>query len=162
MKDPKHHFITKAIKRLRIYLTKRKRLMAQAQDLQRQLAEAWRDKAQLEEELADNRNGWAVCAEGYRQLEEKNEGLREVLKASYSLEMLLDALGARHSLRDAGPDLESLSEALNPFREELEALLKGGECEHPNAVSAINEVIKSGMYCPDCKCLFAGGDDETK
>lgn len=50
MKDPEHHFITKAINRLRIRLTKKKRLMAQAQDLQRQLAEAWREKAQLEAE----------------------------------------------------------------------------------------------------------------
>ena len=76
MKDPGHHFITKAINRLRIRLTKKKRLMAQAQDLQRQLAEAWREKDHLEAELADNRNGWAVCAEGYRQLEAENETLR--------------------------------------------------------------------------------------
>lgn len=50
MKDPEHHFITKAINRLRIWFSKKKRLMLQAQDLQRQLAEAWRDKAQLEAE----------------------------------------------------------------------------------------------------------------
>jgi len=50
MKDPEHHFITKAIKRLRIWFSQKKRLMAQAQDLQRQLAEAWRDKTQLEDE----------------------------------------------------------------------------------------------------------------
>ena len=47
MKDPEHHFITKAINRLRIRLTKKKRLMAQAQDLQRQLAEAWRENETL-------------------------------------------------------------------------------------------------------------------
>jgi hypothetical protein len=41
----------------------------------------------------------------------------------------------------------------------LDALLKRGECEHANAVSAINEVIQSGMYCPDCKCVFAGEND---
>lgn len=50
MKDPEHHFITKAINRLRIWFSKKKRLMLQAQDLQRQLAEAWRDKAQLKAE----------------------------------------------------------------------------------------------------------------
>lgn len=50
MKDPEHHFITKALKRLRIWFSKKKRLMLQAQDLQRQLAEAWREKAQLKAE----------------------------------------------------------------------------------------------------------------
>ena len=52
MKDPERHFITKAIKRLRIWFSQKKRVMAQAQDLRRQLAEAWREKAQLEEETA--------------------------------------------------------------------------------------------------------------
>lgn len=50
MKDPERHFITKAIKRLRIWFSKKKRLMLQAQDLQRQLAEAWQDKAKLKAE----------------------------------------------------------------------------------------------------------------
>jgi len=30
-----------------------------------------------------------------------------------------------------------------------------GECSHPNAVSAVNKVIMSGLYCPDCKCLIS-------
>lgn len=47
MKDPEHHFITKASKRLRIWFSKKKRLMLQAQDLQRQLAEAWRENETL-------------------------------------------------------------------------------------------------------------------
>ena len=29
------------------------------------------------------------------------------------------------------------------------------ECKHPNAVSAKNEVISGGMYCPDCGALLA-------
>ncbi len=53
MKDPEHHSITKAIKLLRIWLTRKKRLMVQAQDLQRQLAEAWRDKDQLEADVEE-------------------------------------------------------------------------------------------------------------
>ena len=50
MKDPEHHSITKAIKLLRIWLTRKKRLMVQAEDLQRQLADAWREKDQLKAE----------------------------------------------------------------------------------------------------------------
>ena len=52
MKDPEQHFINKAIRILRIWFSKKKRLMSQAQDLQRQLAEAWREKDQLEAENA--------------------------------------------------------------------------------------------------------------
>jgi len=61
MKDPEQHFITKAIKRLRKRLTKKKRLMLQAQDLQRQLTEAWWDKDQLEAEndVLKRENCWA-------------------------------------------------------------------------------------------------------
>ena len=29
------------------------------------------------------------------------------------------------------------------------------ECEHSNAVSATNEVVKSGYFCPDCNGIFA-------
>ena len=39
----------------------------------------------------------------------------------------------------------------------LDALLTAEEqeCEHSNAVSAINEVVKSGYFCPDCNGIFA-------
>jgi len=64
-------------------------------------------------------------ADEVAQLEAENEDAWNVIKAAYSLEMLLDALGARHSLRDAGPDLDSLTKALEPFEKRLEALLTG-------------------------------------
>ncbi len=35
------------------------------------------------------------------------------------------------------------------------AALETDECAHPNAVSAKNEVVESGMYCPDCQTIFA-------
>lgn len=50
VKDSEQYFINKAIRSLRIWFSKKKLLMSQAQDLQRQLAEAWRDKEQMEAE----------------------------------------------------------------------------------------------------------------
>lgn len=40
---------------------------------------------------------------------------------------------------------------------ELDKALAGGvdECEHPNAISAKNEVVESGLYCPDCRTLIS-------
>lgn len=52
VKDSEQYFINKAIRSLRIWFSKKKLLMSQAQDLQRQLAEAWREKDQLEAENA--------------------------------------------------------------------------------------------------------------
>jgi len=42
-------------------------------------------------------------------------------------------------------------------RARIDALLAGSEdeCLHPNAVSAVNEVVLSGRWCPDCQCLVA-------
>ncbi len=98
MKDPEHHSITKAIKLLRIWLTRKKRLMVQAQDLQRQLADAWRDKDQLEAEVEETtlklkdaqqaNNNYAYVID---KLKAKNEELlREIKRVPNKLRWVSD------------------------------------------------------------------------
>jgi len=80
MKDPERHFITKAIKRLRIWFSQKKRVMAQAQDLQRQLEEAWREKAQLEAELEQRRTQIAHLQPVYLEVCAENDALIKEIK----------------------------------------------------------------------------------
>lgn len=49
----------------------------------------------------------------------------------------------------------NLFEYLTPI--EIEGLKKRMEeyCSHPNAVSAKNEVVEDGYYCPDCNAIFS-------
>jgi len=93
-------------------------------DIPRDTLLGWKNEViQLKAKLEDEEGLKMQAVQEWNRVEAENEDAWNVIKAAHSLEMLLDALGSRHSLRDAGPDLDSLTKALGPFKKRLDALL---------------------------------------
>ena len=107
-------------------------------------------KAELQAHRENEGNECPLCA-----LEEENWALRELIIQLRGLtdEQIDSLLADTQEKRDChtvecGARLLANMDCICGFADTQ-------DCEHLNAVSAVNEVIQNGMYCPDCKSVFA-------
>ena len=99
----------------------------------------------------------AECKDSGEAIEREYAAIKRENKALKELVDYIDSMALFMAAGELPRTATTRAQHLRVIARKVDTLLTAEEqeCEHSNAVSAINEVVKSGYFCPDCNGIFA-------